>query len=196
MIKAPTIKEILRIGGRKLFGRDFDAFVAAFNSRAQLGFVYDVTQLRGGREIDHEFVHNIFPLEGIHQLLNAGYRNSGAVAQWFMGVFSGDYNPVTGDTMAAFVAAATEVTQYASGTRPLITFSAPAAGNINNTAARCSFVANHPSGQATWRGGFISSNSAKSATTGTLASAARFASDKILDPDDTLLVGASLTMTS
>lgn len=162
-------------------------------SEIKAGFTYVVEVVRHGVVIDREVVDNLMPTEGLHYLINAGVRGAAQVAQWYIGVFENDYEPVAGDTMATFPALAGESTAYSNVTRPQFTASAPVAGVTNNftTVAELTFTA-----ARTIYGAFLSSASGKGSTAGTLLSAAQFSAAKAVDADTILRVKAQLQLVS
>lgn len=164
-----------------------------FESRARLGFVYEIEHLRAGRIISRDRTHNIIPTEGLNHILSVICNSGSQVTTWSVGLFEGNYTPIAGDTMATFVASATESTAYDEVARVTWVEAAPSAGSITNAASKAEFTIN---ATKTIYGGFLSSASAKSATTGTLLSAARFTASKAVVDDDILRVTASLTLTS
>ena len=195
---------------------DFDGLKA----RTDFGFLWDVTHLRRldrmtpaerfalkpgqivvnpaeMREyaiLGRDITHNIMPTEGLNYVLNSSVRGLSQLTSWYIGLFTGVYTPVLGDTAATFVASATEMLNYAESTRVAFTTVAASGGVLTNAAATATFTKN--TNLETVIGGFISSASAKSAVTGTLLSAAKFATSKAMDVTDQLIVTATLTATS
>jgi hypothetical protein len=143
--------------------------------------------------ISHSVDHNIMPTEGLNYVLNSAVRGLAQLTSWYIGLFEGNYTPVLADTAATFPGSATESTAYAESTRQAYTTVAASGGVLTNAAAVATFTAN---ATKTWYGGFLTSASAKSAITGTLLSAAKFATSKTVDSTDQLLVTATLTATS
>ncbi len=140
---------------------------------------------RRGEIIDRFAVHNLATNEGLNHLLNVGFNGATPVTPWYVGIFEGNYTPVATVTAATITAASTECTTYASATRPEYVEAASTAKLITNAANRASFVF---TSAKTIYGAFLVSNSAKSATTGVLFAAARFASPKGVAVDDELLL--------
>lgn len=164
------------------------------NSNSQAGFTYLVEVIDAdGQVTDSETIHNLMPVEGINHVLNTVLKGGSQVTSWFVGVFEGNYTPLTTDTMAAFPAASTESTAYAASTRPAFVGGTVAAGVLDNSASKAEFAFN---ATKTVYGGFISSASAKGGTSGVLLSAVRFAAPKSLDSSSTLRITAGFTMTS
>ncbi len=165
-----------------------------FHSRARLGFLYVVEHERAGRIIGVDKTHNIIPTEGLNHILSVICNAGTQVTTWSVGLFEGNYTPIAADTMATFVASATECTAYDEAARVTWVEAAPSAGTITNAANKAVFTMNAAKNVY---GGFLSSGSAKSATIGTLLSAARFTvTPKAVVDDDILRVTASLALTS
>lgn len=155
-----------------------------------VGGKYQGQIVRAGRVIDEWEDDNIVVNEGLNSLLEIYFRGSTQITSWFLGVFEGNYTPVAGLTAATVTSASTECTAYASATRPAYSPAAAASQSINNSASRASFVFD---ATKTIYGAFLVSNSTKSATTGTLFSAARFATAKSVDNGDELLLTYTFT---
>jgi hypothetical protein len=162
-------------------------------SEMDLGFTYEVEHLRNGELIGYEKVHNLVPLEGRQHILSIIGNAGTQVTTWYIGLFEGNYTPVSGDTAATFPASATECTAYSESVRQEWVEAAPSAGVITNSASKASFTAN---ATKTVYGGFLSSSSVKGGTSGTLLSAGRFSTSKAVDSGDILRVTGSLTLTS
>lgn len=197
-IRIPSLADMIRIGGRALFGRDFDEFVYRLAERVHIGFRYDFEHFRGGRQIDRFAADNLLPYESLHHIINGIWRAGTVYPAWFMGIFGTNYTPVLGDTMATFPAAATEITAYTSATRPQVTLAVPTNGATDNSAAKCNFTLNHGGGGTVniW-GGFLSNNSAKSSATNVLGSAAQINNaPRALYADDQLLVTLNLNLSN
>jgi hypothetical protein len=157
------------------------------------GFVYEVEHFRRGQLVNYDQIHNLVPLEGRQSILSVIGNAGTQITTWYVLIFEGNYTPVSGDTMAAFPAAATECTAYTAATRPEWVEAAPSAGVITNSASKAEFTMN---AIKTVYGGALSSSSVKGGTSGTLLSAGRFASSKTVDSGDILRVTASLTLNS
>jgi hypothetical protein len=140
-----------------------------------------------------EDVTNLIPTEGLNYVLGAALTGVSPISSWYIALFEGDYTPVAGVTAASFPGAATECTAYDESTRQAWTPGAVAAGSVNNSASKAVFTMN---ATKTVYGLAQTSQSAKSSTSGTLVSVARFASAKSVVDDDILNVTSTLTMTS
>jgi len=158
-----------------------------------VGGMYTGQIIRDGKVIDEFEDHNIVVNEGLNSLLNVYFAGSSAITTWYLGLFEGNYTPTATVTAATITAASTETTAYTSATRPEWTEAAASGQAITNSASRASFVFN---ATKTIYGAFLVSNSTKSATTGTLFSAARFASSKSVESGDELLLTYTFTAAS
>jgi hypothetical protein len=109
-----------------------------------------------------------------------------ALSSWFTGITATAPTVAAADTMSSH-GGWTENVTYSQGTRPAWVGVAGAAGAASNTASPSVFSAN---GSSTAGGVFLTSNSTKSGTTGTLFSAVAFTGG-----DRTLLSGDTLNVT-
>jgi len=132
------------------------------------------------------------------QDMNAKYFTGSAyTAAWYIGLYgAGASNtPAAGDTMSSH-AGWTEVVAYSQATRPACTFGTPTTANpsvATNSASPATFSIN---ATTTVGGAFLTSNSTKSGTTGTLYSAADFSApgDRSVVSGDTLSVTYTLSL--
>ena len=132
------------------------------------------------------------------QDMNAKYfTGSSYTAAWYLGLYgaAASNNPAAGDTMSSH-AGWTEVTAYSQSTRPACTFGTPTTANpsvATNSASPATFSIN---ATTTVGGAFLTSNSTKGGTTGTLYSAADFSSpgDRSVVSGDTLSVTYTLSL--
>ena len=112
------------------------------------------------------------------QDMNAKYfTGSGYTAAWYIGLYgaASSNNPAAGDTAASH-GGWTELTSYSQATRPQAVFGTATTADpsvISNTLSVAQFSIN---ATVTVGGAFLTSNSTKSGTTGTLFSAADFQS--------------------
>lgn len=159
----------------------------------KLGFVYTIELIRDGVVVDTEQVHNLVPTVGMNHMLDAVFNSGTQYANWYIGVYEGNYTPVANDTLATLISNGTECTAYDESTRVAFTSAAAAAGTVSNTASPSEFTFN---ATKTVYGGFITNASTKSNGTGTLVSAVKFSSPKNVESGFVLRVTAGLTMTS
>lgn len=126
---------------------------------------------------------NLVVTVGKNDLLNKYFLGSSYTAAHFVGLKAAG-TIAAGDTMASH-AGWTEITDYSNGTRPAFTAAVPSGGSTSNSASPAVFNIN---GTATVAGCFITTNSTKGGTTGTLFSAADFAVARNVLSGDTLTV--------
>jgi len=157
------------------------------------GFRYLVEVLKGGEVVESEWISNLVPTEGLNHFLTTEFKGTSQVGTWYIGIYEGNYTPSAGVTAATLPAAATESTAYAETTRVAFVPGTVAAGALDNSASRAEFTMN---ATKTIYGGFMSSSSAKGATTGVLVSAVKFSSPKVLDSGSVLRITAGFTLTS
>ena len=140
---------------------------------------------------------NLVVNEGLQDMNAKYFTGSAYTATWFLGLYgSGATNsPAAADTMSSH-AGWTEVVAYSQATRPACTFGTPTTANpsvATNSASPATFTIN---GTTTVGGAFLTSNSTKSGTTGTLYSAADFSApgDRSVVAADTLSVTYTLSL--
>lgn len=158
------------------------------------GFIWTFDSYsREGKLIDTETIHNLLPEQGLNHWLNVLLKSGTQVPTWYIGLYSGDYTPVPGDTAATFPGTASEFTNYAGSTRPTFAAGDVVGGECNNYAVPAEIVMGGP---ATLRGGFLISSSGKGATSGTLLSAVKFPSPKARDTGETLRIRVGIGLIS
>jgi hypothetical protein len=128
---------------------------------------------------------------GLQYMAGTALTSVTQVTSWFLGLYgAGASNtPAAGDTMSSH-AGWTEVVAYSNATRVAATFATATTANpsvVTNSASPATFNIN---GTTTVGGAFLTSDSTKSGTTGTLFSAADFGSpgDRSVVSSDTLSV--------
>ena len=162
-------------------------------NRLKVGGRFHGQITRAGRVVDEWEDHNLVVNEGLNSLLDIMFHGSTQITTWYMGVFEGNYTPVSTVTAATITSASTECTAYTSSTRPAYDEAAASSQSITNSASRASFVFN---ASKTIYGAFLVSNSTKSGTSGTLFSAARFSTAKTVENLDELLLTYTFTVSS
>lgn len=148
---------------------------------------------RDGQIIDEFEMHNLVVNEGLNHLLNVTFNGVTQVGTWYLGLFEGNYTPVSTLTAATVASSAVECTAYASSTRPEFVEATSTAQSITNSANRASFVMN---ASKTVYGAFLVSSNAKNGTGGVLFSATRFSAAKVLENTDELLLTYTFGATS
>jgi hypothetical protein len=137
---------------------------------------------------------NLVPDVGLNAILSTFYGTTAKAAGFFIGLVTGPGSGNTyaaGDTMASH-AGWSEAVPYSNGTRVAATFAATAsAKSIGNGAAAAVFNIN---GSATIAGCFLTDNSTKSGSAGTLMGVGNFSSgDKSVSSGGTLTVTVTAT---
>jgi hypothetical protein len=150
-----------------------------------VGGVFDCELIRGGEVIDAWKTPNLVVNEGLNALLDIMFHGSTQITTWYIGLFEANYTPVATVTAATITAASTECTAYDEATRVAYNEAAASSQSITNSANKATFTFNDTK---SIYGAFLVSASAKSATSGTLFSAAQFSSAKAVEDDDQLLV--------
>lgn len=122
---------------------------------------------------------------GMNHILETEFHAGAAVTTWYIGLVdnSGWTAFADGDTMGSH-AGWSESTVYSAGTRPQWTMGAASGRQITN-AATVDFAIN---GSAVLKGIFITSDSAKSGSAGTLWATAAFSSTVSVQSGDTLKI--------
>lgn len=159
----------------------------------RVGGVFKGQIVRDGSVIDEWEDHNLVVNEGLNHLLDVVFHGTTPVSTWYLGVFEGNYTPVATLTAATVTAASTECTAYDETTRQEYVEAAAAGQSITNAATKATFTFN---ATKTIYGAFLVSSSAKSATTGTLFSAARFGASKAVAALDQLLLTYTFSASS
>lgn len=149
--------------------------------------------IRAGKVIDEFEDPNLVVNEGLNSLLEIYFRGTTQITNWYLGLFEGNYTPVATVTAATITSASTECTAYSETTRQAYTTAAASSQSITNSASRATFTF---TAAKTIYGAFLASNSTKSATTGTLFSAARFGTAKTVDTGDQLLLTYNFSASS
>lgn len=162
------------------------------DARAKAGGVFRIQCLDPNGNLKWEAEsHNLVVNVGLKDMNEKYFTGSAYTAAWYIGLYgaAASNNPAAGDTMASH-GGWTEETGYSNATRPAATFGTSTTADpsvISNTSSPAAFSIN---ASATIGGAFLTSNDTKGGTTGTLFSAADFASpgDRTVASGDTLNV--------
>jgi len=141
-----------------------------------------------------EIEPNLVVTEGLNYLLSAALAGGTQKTTFYIALFGGNVTPVAGWTGANFAANSTEFTNYDEATRQPWNDDAVSGGSIGNNTTPATFTIGV--GGGTIRGAALVEASAKSATSGILVAAARFAADKVLAAAEELRVKYVITATS
>lgn len=164
---------------------------------------YDITPegvlVKGGIKIEGTYVEgvngqdwrehkNLIPDAGILYILGASLGSATRLTSWYLAPFGTAVTPAANWTASNFAATAGEITSgtegYSQSTRVAWTPGSPAAGQIDNLAAKASFTIVTAS-SLTIQGAGLLSDSTKGGTAGTLVSAAKFGTARVVYSGDT-----------
>lgn len=141
---------------------------------------------------------NLIPAEGIAYILDAALGAGSQITSWYLAVFSGNVEPATNWTAANFTANASEIVSntegYSNATRPAWTPGAVSSGVIGNISSKATFDIICTSA-ITISGAAMLSNNIKGGTNGTLVSATRFASERVVNNGDAFELGYEVELT-
>jgi len=149
-----------------------------------------------------EPIHNTFTTEGMAYLLNIlfGTTSKTGAAIWYVGIYKADVTPAVGDTAAAKLGAAGTYSECQDAdydspatNKPGYTIAATSSAVCSNSASKATFVM---AASITVYGAFLSDAAAKTATSGHLMCAKRFASSRAVIADDELAVTYQITCTT
>lgn len=155
------------------------------SNEIRVGGIFGGQIVRNGEVIDEWEDPNLVVDEGLNSMLNVVFNAATQIGTWYLGIFEGNYTPVAALTAATVTLNSTECIAYTETTRPVYTEAASTAKSTTNSASKATFTFN---ATKTIYGAFLVSVSAKSGTTGTLFSAARFATAKSVVSTDQLLL--------
>ena len=167
------------------------------HSKLTIGFVYYVEHLdKNGKRKSIERIDNLIPAVGVTYILGAALNGVTAHDPWYASLYTVDYAPVPADTLVSLNTNGTEdPDKYTdvAGARPTIV-PALADGLWSNAASPIDFV--FGGGADTIYGGFITNTQTRGVFTGTLLSAVKFGSAKVMGADETLRVTCGLQLTA
>jgi hypothetical protein len=135
-----------------------------------------------------EEVHNTVVNTGLNDVLSQYFKGSTYTAAFYVGL-KDTGTIAAADTMASH-GGWTEDATYSNATRPALTLGSVASQSVDNSASKAVFTIN---GTTTIYGAFVTTNSTKSGTTGTLYGAADFGTARAVLAGDTLNVTITLT---
>lgn len=131
---------------------------------------------------------NLVVNTGLDDILNKYFKGSSYTAAHYVGL-KGAGTIAAADTMASH-AGWTESTAYSEGARQTLTLGTVSSQSVNNSASKAIFSIN---GTATIAGAFLSTDSTKGGTSGTLYGAGDFSGSRSVENGDTLNVTVTLT---
>lgn len=154
---------------------------------------YSGTIIRVNGDIEEFETPNITVNEGLNDLLSVYLAGGSQKTAWYLGIFSGNYTPVSTDTAATIASSATESSAYSGGTRPQWNPGAVSSQSVSNSSNRATYTF---TGFTTIYGAFLISNATINGTSGVLFSAAQFGASKAVSSGDQLLVTYTFTSAS
>ena len=134
---------------------------------------WDIDHIRQGKLLRRFSIHNDIVAVGKNKLLDVMFHGTTAIATWYIGLVdnSGFTAFAEADTMSSH-GGWNEFTTYSESTRVEWTEDAAASKSITNSTV----VTFNITGSGTLKGAFITSDSTKSGTSGTLWATAAFGS--------------------
>ena len=141
-----------------------------------------------------ETIENLTVNTGLADMLSKYWKGSAYTAAFYVGL-KGTGTIAAADTMASH-AGWSEVAGYSQGARPALTFGSvtgTTTTSVDNSASPAAFGIN---ATVTVAGAFITTDSTKGGTAGTLIGASDFASARSMQSGDTLNVTTSMSNTS
>lgn len=140
---------------------------------------------------DHRVDPNVFLLTGLDTFFTAGIT----AGTYYIALFSGNVAPTSALTAATFPATQTEFTNYTESTRQQwVKNSYTNTQSLSNSASKAVFT--FDTGGGTVWGVFLTSASAKSATTGTGIACSQFSAARVGLATDTLTIQYTLSLTT
>lgn len=143
---------------------------------------------------------NTFTTEGMARILNIVFRAQATEAAIYCGIFKGNVTPAVGDTAAAKLGSAGTYQECQDAdydnpatNRPAYTMADTTTAVATNSASKAEFTI---AASITVYGAFLASSQAKTATTGTLFCAKKFASSRAVIADDELALTYQITVTT
>ena len=156
-------------------------------------YVVELFDKRTGEVLHREVAQNLVPTEGLNAMANILFAGAAAPANLYIGLYGADYTPLPTVTAATLPGLAGEITGYEATSRALFVPDAVVAGAILNTANKAEFSFAAPDQVY---GAFLTTNSTKGGTTGTLFSAVKFPTVMNVNADLALRVHAGFQFLS
>lgn len=166
--------------------------------------VWQCDQFRGGELISGGYKEppNIFPTLGIGRMLTVYFHDIEKAASeiFYVGLFKANITPAAGDTAAVKLGAAGTYLECQDADYDSPLTDKPAyntvdteTATITNAAAKAEFTM---AASITVYGAFLATEAAKTATTGYLTAAKRFAASRAVIADDVLSITYEISVTS
>jgi hypothetical protein len=143
-----------------------------------------------------ETIKNLVTTEGLNYIMNAGFKSGTQIGTWYVGLK--DTGAAQASDSAANLGAQnwTEYTEYDEAVRQTLTLGTVTAGSVNNSGNVASFTIGSPAPDVF--GVFVVDNNTKGGQSPAtvLYGVGDFASQKVVDPNDTLNVTVTLSAAS
>ncbi len=159
-------------------------------AHVRVGGYFKTEHMRGGKLLSTSIDPNTVVDEGLMSILSTMYNGGAQTTNWYIGIFGGNYTPVSTDTGAVIAVNATESAAYTQGVRQTWVVAAPASNQITNSASKATFTMN---ATTIIYGAFLISTSAISDTLGSLMSASKFAASRSVVAADELLIAYTIS---
>jgi len=138
-----------------------------------------------------DIIENLVTNAGLDHALDSTLSAGTQITTWYIGLTDGTPTVAAGDTMSSHAGWA-EVTAYDEAVRQTWSDGGVSSQSVSNSASAATFTIDTNS--TTVGGAFLTSNSTKGGSTGTLFAVGAFsAGDKSLDDNDTIDVTATYT---
>ena len=169
----------------------------ALGRRASEGFQpsvhWHIECVRNGEVIWTEEGENLIVNTGLDDALDKWLKGSTYTAAFYVGLLSSTPTVAAADTMSSH-GGWTEVTAYSESVRQTLTLGSVSSQSVSNTASKAVFTMN---GSTTVGGAFLTTNSTKGGTSGTLISGKAFTGgNRSVVSSDVLNVTVTVTASS
>lgn len=158
------------------------------DSKLKIAGAFTYQHLRDGVVIDEWKENNLVVDEGLTYILGTALDGATVnIPSFYIGIYSGNYTPISSDTAANIATNSTEVTAaYSETTRVPWVEAGVASLTVGNTASPAVFT--FTAATTDIYGAFLVSTSVKGGTLGTLISASKFATSRTMLVTDVLNV--------
>lgn len=160
----------------------------------KVGGVFSIEQVRDGEVIYSEVSPNIVVNAGLDYILDAALSAGTRPATFYLGIYKNNYTPQATNVMSTFTGAGVAnevVTEINEAARQAWVEAGVSARTITNSASPAVFTAN---GTVAVYGAFLTTDSTKGGTAGTLIAASKFATVRNLVATDVLNITYTLTI--
>jgi hypothetical protein len=157
------------------------------------GLLYTFTLTHPDGTVERWEQHNLLPQAAVNHMAGLMRGTSSIIANWYLGLFEGNYVPTLDFTSALLQSTAVECTTYSQASRPAWSVSYDGVSSLDNLASEATFTF---TADKTVRGAFVVSSATKAGASGLVLSIARFDADKIVSNGSVLSVGAGITLAS